>query len=61
MAQRDPLATIAYSIDILMIIKNLKKEFTDVTQTWYNDDAGALGTFARIKEYFCSLEWNVPG
>ena len=41
--QGDPLDMVAYGIGILPLIKNLKAEFTDVTQPWYADDAGALG------------------
>ena len=33
----------------------------DVTQPWYADDAGDLGTFARIETYFNSLTRQVPG
>ena len=47
---------IAYSIGILPLIKKLKKEFPDVTQPWYADDAGALGTLVRIKSYFHLIE-----
>ena len=43
---------IAYGIGILPLIKNLKQEIPDVTQTWYADYAGALGTFSRIETYF---------
>ena len=51
-AQGDPLAMISYKIGILPLIKNLKQEIPDVTQPWYADDAGALGTFTRIETYF---------
>ena len=40
---------IAYGIGILPLIKNLKREIPDVTQTWYADNNGALGIFARIE------------
>ena len=53
--QGDPLAIIAYVIGILSLIKNLKQEIPDVTQTWYADDYGSLGTFARIETYSNSL------
>ena len=46
---------IAYGIKILPLIKNIRREIPDVTQPWYNDDAGALGTFARLDTYFYSL------
>ena len=57
----DPLAMIAYSIGVLLLIKLPKEEFTDLTQTWYADDAGSLGTFANIKLYSNSLKRFVPG
>ena len=50
--QRDPLAMITYRIVILPLINNLKREIPDVTQTWYADYAGVLGTFARLDTYF---------
>ena len=46
---------IAYGIIILPLFKNTKQYIPDVTQPWYADDAGALGTFARLKKYFDSL------
>ena len=53
--QGDPLSMIAYSIGILPLINNLKREIPNVTQTWYDDNAWALGTFARLDTYFNSL------
>ena len=38
------------------MIKKLKLEFPDVTQTCCTDNAGALGTFANVKLYFNSLK-----
>ena len=52
MTQGDPLAMIAYGIGILPLIKNPKRAIPDVTQPWYTDDAGDLGTFARLDTYF---------
>ena len=46
---------IAYRIVILPLIKKLKRAIHDITQTWYADNAGALGKFARIETYFDSL------
>ena len=43
---------IAYGIGILPLIKNPKRAIPDVTQPWYTDDAGDLGTFARLDTYF---------
>ena len=36
------------------MIKDLIAEFTDVTQPCHADDAGSLGTFARVESYFNS-------
>ena len=47
-----PPVMIAYGTGILPLIKNLKQEISDVTQPWYADDAGALGTFAILETYF---------
>ena len=52
---------IAYGIIILPIINNLKREIPDVTQPWYADNAGALGTFARLETYFDLLKHQGPG
>ena len=43
---------IAYEIGISTHNKNLRRYIPDVTQPWYADDAGALGTFARVENYF---------
>ena len=48
MTQGDRLTMIVYRIGILPLIKNLKREIPDVTQTWYADDARDLGTFTRL-------------
>ena len=53
--QEVPLDMIAYGISILPIIKNLKQEIPDVTQTRYADNAGALCTFTRLETSFNSL------
>ena len=52
---------IAYRIEILPLIKNLKREIPDVTQPWYADDARALGTFAILETYFDLLTCHGPG
>ena len=51
----------AYTICILMLIKNFKTSYTDVTHPWYADKAGALGAFARVEAYFNLLERHGPG
>ena len=38
--------------------QNLKTDIPGVTQHWYAEDSGALGTVARIKAYFHLLERN---
>ena len=43
--QGDPLAMFSYRIGFLPMIKILKPAYPDITQTWYTDDAGALGTY----------------
>ena len=52
MTQGGTLATIAYGIIILPLIKNLKQEIPDATQPWYADDAVALDMFAKIETNF---------
>ena len=42
----------SYGIGILPLIKNLKRAMPDVTHPWYADDAGDLGTFAKLETYF---------
>ena len=59
--QGDPLTIIAYGIEILPLIKNVKREIPNVTHPWYAEDSGALGTFARIETYFDSLKRQGPG
>ena len=61
MTQGDTLTIIAYGIGIIPLIKNIKREIPDVTQPWYAEDAGTLGTFARLAKYFDSLTRQVPG
>ena len=59
--QGGPITMITYGIVILPLINNLKREIPDVTQPWYADAAGDLGTFARIETYFDSLKRQVMG
>ena len=61
MTQGDPLAMIAYGIGILPLINNLIQEITHVTQPWYADDAGGLGTFAILDTCFDLLTLQGPG
>ena len=59
--QGGPLAMILYRIGILPLIKNLKRAIPDVSQPWYDNDAGDLGTLARLYTYFHSLTCHGPG
>ena len=53
--QGDPLDMVSYGIGVPFLIKCLKVAYPDVTQPWYADDAGALGTFNIILFYFSLL------
>ena len=46
--QRGSLDVFAYVIGVLTLIKCLKASYPDVTQHWYANDAGALGTFNNM-------------
>ena len=61
MTQGDLLAMIAYRIQILPLVNNLKREIPDITQPWYTDDTEALGTFAKLENYFDLLLHQGPG
>ena len=50
----------AYGIGILPLVKQLKAEFPDVTQPWYDGYSGALVTFSNIELYFSSLKLLDP-
>ena len=56
--QGDPLGTVPYGIIILPLIKCQKWTYLDVTQPWFADDDGALGTFDKLEQYFNSLKCN---
>ena len=56
-----PLAIILYGINILPLIKNLKREIPDVTKHWYVDDTKALYIIERIETYFELLTRQGPG
>ena len=58
--QGDHIAMIVYRIGILPLVKNLKREIPDVTQPWYADDYGALGTFTKVETYFDLLTRQGP-
>ena len=46
-----PLAMVPYGIGVLPLIKRLKVEYPDVTQTWYAEDAGAIGMYKNTELY----------
>ena len=50
--QGDPLALVANRIGFLPLIKRLKAEYPEFTQTWFNRNAGAIGAFDNIELYF---------
>ena len=43
---------VAYSIGTLLMIKRLKLTHPDITHPWYADNAGSLGTFDNLEQYF---------
>ena len=58
--QGNPLATVAYNNKALPPKKCQKSAYTDVTQSWYADDSGALGTFDKLEQHFNSLKHHGP-
>ena len=56
MTQGYLLSMVAYRIVIIPMIKRLKSTNHDVTQPWYTDDDGALGTFDNLEQHFKSLK-----
>ena len=56
----DPLATIAYGIWVLPLIRELQGAHPRVTQQWYADDGGAGGKFQNILEHFRDLQAQGP-
>ena len=51
---------VSNSIGVLPLIKCLKLAYPDVTQPWYADNSGSLGTFDNLGLYFNSLKRNGP-
>ena len=49
--QGDPLAVVAYGIGFLPLIEQPNEVYPEVTQPWYADNMGALGTYGNIKLY----------
>ena len=59
--QGHTLAIFAYGIGVLPLNKLLKEAYTDITHTWYADNASALGMFNNIGLYFNLLKQFGPG
>lgn len=53
--QGDPLAMVAYGVGILPLIRTLKSNHPTLHQSWYADDASAIGTLEQIGAYFREL------
>ena len=52
---------VACGIGILPLMKHLKTEYPIFTQTWYNDNDGALGVFTNVQLYFNDLKQHGAG
>ena len=50
--QGGPLAMFSYGFGVLLFIKKLRSAYPDVTQIWYDDNAGALSMYGDIGLYF---------
>ena len=53
-----PLDMISYSIGVITLTKRLNLTYPDVTQPWCAGNAGALGTFDNLEQYFNLLKCN---
>ena len=58
--QGDPLAKICYGIEILLLIRMLKREFPAAKQQWNADDGSTAGHFADIRPQFERLQQLAP-
>jgi hypothetical protein len=54
--QGDPISMFAYGVGVLPLIRQLKKQFPEVGQPWYADDAGAARNFDSIRSHFIRLQ-----
>ena len=67
MTQGDTLASIAYGIEILLIICELRATHSYAMQPWYADNAGAGGMFDALQEHMREMmvqrppQGNLPG
>ena len=55
-----PLTIVVYGIGFIPLTKRLKLTYPEVIQRWYADDAGALGTFDNLEQYFNLVKRNGP-
>ena len=44
-----PLDMVAYGIGIILMIKHVNLTYPGITQPWYADNAGLLGTFDDLE------------
>ena len=51
-----PLDMISYSIGVITLTKRLNLTYPDVTHPWCAGNAGALGTFDNLEQYFNLLK-----
>ena len=58
--QEFPLDMIAYSLGILLLIRNLRACHPIITQNWHADDSGAGGNFAGIRQHLDDLIVRAP-
>ena len=54
------LAMIAYDIEVLPLIRDLRRDHPCFTQPWYADDAGAGGKFGDVMAHFRDLQLRGP-
>ena len=50
--QGDPLAMILYGLTVVPLIRDLKKQFPELTHIWFADDGNAIGNFHLLDEFF---------
>ena len=51
---------VASVIGVLPLIKRPKFSYPDITQPWYANNAGTLGTIDNLEIYFNLLKTNGP-
>ena len=58
--QGDPFAMVMYAMGTLPLIRKLKSLQPDLVQSWYADDASAMGKFNHLHTLFQALELYGP-